>query len=71
MNAAVTEAVEPRLAFDNSYARLPEAFHARVEPTPVPQPQLVRLNRPLAEGLGLDPDALATPAGVDILEQIR
>lgn len=67
MNAAVTEAVEPRLAFDNSYARLPEAFYARVEPTPVPQPQLVRLNRPLAEGLGLDPDALATPAGVDIL----
>lgn len=67
MNAAVTETVEPRLAFDNSYARLPEAFYARVEPTPVPQPRLVRLNRPLAERLGLDADALASPAGVEIL----
>lgn len=41
-------------AFDNSYARLPQQFFARVEPTPVAEPWLIKLNRPLAEELGLD-----------------
>ena len=45
--------------FDNSYARLPEVFQTRVNPTPVAQPRLVLLNRPLAQSLGLDPDALS------------
>ena len=54
------------LPFDNSYARLPERFYARRPPTPVAAPRLVRLNRPLAEELGLDPvvradDAAAVP----------
>ena len=40
--------------FDNSYARLPEVFHTRVNPTPVAQPRLVLFNRPLARSLGLD-----------------
>ena len=31
-------------AFDNSYARLPERFFARLPPTPVAAPRLVRLN---------------------------
>ena len=53
--------------FDNSYARLPGAFFARVLPTAATQPRLIKLNRPLAEQLGLDPDALATPEGVEIL----
>jgi uncharacterized protein YdiU (UPF0061 family) len=43
--------------FDNSYARLPEAFHTRVNPTPVAKPRLVLFNRPLAQSLGLDPAA--------------
>jgi uncharacterized protein YdiU (UPF0061 family) len=43
---------------DNTYARLPVQFHSRVMPTPVGQPRLVLLNRPVARGLGLDPDAL-------------
>ena len=47
--------------FENSYARLPEAFHARVNPTPVAQPLLVLFNRPLAQTLGLDPSAFAGP----------
>jgi uncharacterized protein YdiU (UPF0061 family) len=38
---------------DNSYARLPSAFYSRVDPTPVAKPRLLRLNRPLAEQLGL------------------
>jgi len=43
--------------FDNSYARLPEGFYTRVNPTPVAQPQVVLLNRPLAQSLGLAPAA--------------
>ncbi|TWT05946.1 YdiU family protein [Reyranella sp. CPCC 100927] len=53
--------------FDNSYARLPDRFFARLAPTPVPQPQLVKLNRVLAQALSLDPEALAAPSGVEIL----
>ena len=37
-----------RLPFDNTYARLPERFYARVGPTPVAAPGLVRLNEGLA-----------------------
>jgi uncharacterized protein YdiU (UPF0061 family) len=57
----------PGFAFDNTYARLPERFFARLNPTPVPAPVLVRVNAPLAETLGLDPAALASPEGVAIL----
>ena len=31
-------------AFDNSYARLPERFYARLAPAKVAAPRLVRLN---------------------------
>jgi uncharacterized protein YdiU (UPF0061 family) len=54
-------------AFDNSYARLPERFFARLPPTPVAQPRLVKLNERLADQLGLDPAALASPEGVALL----
>ena len=54
-------------SFDNSYARLPSIFHARVAPTPVASPRLVKLNIGLARELGLDPDSLASPEGVEIL----
>jgi uncharacterized protein YdiU (UPF0061 family) len=54
-------------AFDNSYARLPDRFFARLAPTPVSAPRLVKLNRALALELGLDPEALASPEGVAIL----
>ncbi|QOC24305.1 YdiU family protein [Wenzhouxiangella sp. AB-CW3] len=53
--------------FDNRYARLPPPFHSPAQPTPVAQPALIALNRPLAYRLGLDPDALATPEGTDML----
>ena len=55
------------LPFDNSYARLPDRFYARLDPTPVAQPVLVALNGALAERLGLDPQALSTPEGVAAL----
>ena len=47
--------------FDNTYAALPDGFFARVAPTPVTSPKLVKLNRPLAMHLGLDPDWLEQP----------
>ncbi|HEV7881643.1 protein adenylyltransferase SelO [Bradyrhizobium sp.] len=53
--------------FDNTYAALPDGFFARVAPTPVASPKLVKLNRPLALHLGLDPDWLSSPEGVEIL----
>jgi len=56
-----------RFGFENTYARLPEHFYARVAPTPVAAPRLVHLNEELARNLGLDPDALATREGVEIL----
>jgi uncharacterized protein YdiU (UPF0061 family) len=55
------------LAFDNSYGRLPERFYARVAPTKVGDPRVLRINRPLAELLGLSPDELASSAGASVL----
>jgi serine/tyrosine/threonine adenylyltransferase len=56
-----------RFGFENTYARLPEHFYARLDPTPVAAPRLVKLNVELARDLGLDPEALASPQGVEIL----
>ena len=53
--------------FDNSYARLPVRFFARLAPTPVPQPRLVRVNHELARQLGIDPAALESPEGIQVL----
>ena len=55
------------IPFDNSYARLPPSFYARVLPAPAPKPRLVKLNRALAEELRIDPEALAGPAGLELL----
>lgn len=52
--------------FDNSYARLPERFFARRSPTPVSRPSLIRLNECLARELGLDPERLLTPEGIEV-----
>ncbi len=53
-----------RIAFDNSYARLPERFFARLAPTPVAAPRLVRVNAGLAAELGLDPATLTGAEGL-------
>ena len=55
------------LPFDNSYARRPERFFARLDPAPVRAPALLALNCDLALRLGLDPEALAAPEGVAML----
>lgn len=62
------------VTFDNSYARLPECFYAKLNPVPVPQPRLIKFNRDLAESLGLsaaspdDAEATAIFAGNRIPE---
>ena len=58
-------------AFENTYARLPERFFARLHPAPVATPQLIKLNVDLARSLGLDPEALASSEGVEILSGNR
>src|ERR671925_517913 len=57
--------------FQNTYSALPANFFARVAPTPVAAPRLIKLNRALAVQLGLDPDQLATPEGAEVLSGKR
>ena len=53
--------------FNNSYARLPERFYARVAPSSARTPKLIRVNTGLALELGLDPEWLQSPVGVDVI----
>ena len=53
--------------FDNTYARLPGRFFARLDPTAVAAPRLLALNTGLADELGLDADQLTHPDGVAML----
>lgn len=54
-------------SFDNTYVRLPERFYARLPPTAVRSPRLVKINTALAEALNLDPAVLASEEGVAML----
>jgi serine/tyrosine/threonine adenylyltransferase len=55
------------IAFDNSYARLPERFYARVAPTQVREPRIIKVNHALALELGLDPAELDSAEGARVL----
>ena len=55
------------ISFDNTYARLPESFYAKLNPTPfVAPPYLVSFNPAAAELIDLDPAQATRPefAGV-------
>jgi serine/tyrosine/threonine adenylyltransferase len=52
--------------FDNSYARLPNSFYTRQDPTPVRSPKLVILNHSLASSLGLNAQSLQNAEGVNV-----
>jgi serine/tyrosine/threonine adenylyltransferase len=54
-------------AFDNTYAHLPPHFYAKVAPTPVRTPRVVKVNRALCEVLDVDPDRLGGEEGARIL----
>jgi uncharacterized protein YdiU (UPF0061 family) len=65
--SATSERDSVRFNFENSYARLPEHFYSRLNPTPVAAPRLVKVNLELARNLRLSADALASERGVEIL----
>jgi uncharacterized protein YdiU (UPF0061 family) len=44
------------LSFDNSYSTLPDRFFARVRPTAVAAPRMIKFNHALAAELGIDAD---------------
>ena len=52
--------------FDNTYARLPSAFHTAVEPTIVREPALLVFNRALAESIWLNAQRLESEEGAAI-----
>ncbi len=54
--ADVISGVKILFPFDNSYARLPERFHASVYPEAVSGPVLIKFNEALAKNLSLDLD---------------
>lgn len=67
----ISERQALRFNFENTYAQLPERFYCRLDPTPVAAPRLVKVNVDLVQALGLDPDALASEQGVEILSGNR
>ncbi len=50
------------LRWVNSFARLPDSFHQRVAPTPLPDPYMVAWNPDVGDLLGLPRDAGTDPA---------
>ena len=56
-----------QISFANSYAALPPRFYSRTSAAPVAAPLLIKINERLAQQLGIDPVALASPEGVAIL----
>lgn len=71
MPSSIKNPSEPGWHFDNSYARLPEAFHVRLNPEPVRTPNLVIFNAGLAQFLGLHPGALRGDAGAAVFSGNR
>ncbi|MBU1265288.1 MAG: YdiU family protein [Gammaproteobacteria bacterium] len=55
------------LAFDNSFARLPEAYYSRVCPTPVPDPYLVCYSPEALALLDLDASEMMRPELIEAL----
>lgn len=60
-----------RIAFDNSYGRLPARFYERIRPVSVRSPELICLNQSLADGLGLADGLLSGTQGAEILSGNR
>ena len=61
-----TELTKTGWNFDNSYARLPQAFFTKLKPAPVQAPELVMFNKSLAEELGLDAEELQNGEGAAV-----
>jgi uncharacterized protein YdiU (UPF0061 family) len=63
----MSTAARPLFAFDDTFVRELEGLYLPWKGAPAPDPRFLALNRELATELGLDPDALRTPAGAAIL----
>jgi len=63
----MTVAARPVFELDDSFARELTGLHQPWQAEPVAEPSLVVLNEALAEQLGLDVEALRSPAGVESL----
>lgn len=63
----MNDAKNLKIQFDNHYARLPERFYVRQAPAPVARPGMVRVNHELAWHLGIDPQWLASEAGMAVI----
>ncbi|MFN3580037.1 MAG: protein adenylyltransferase SelO [Pseudomonas sp.] len=61
----MTQSTSPR--FDNSYVLLPEHFYSTQKLAPVKSPALIRINKVLAEQLGISAEWLASPSGLQVL----
>ena len=57
INSIETSRKNP-ICFDNSFVQLGEKFYAKLNPTPVEQPKIVKLNDELANNLGIDLEML-------------
>jgi len=62
-----------KIPFRNTYARMPEAFFTKTDPTPVKDPSLFKFNQDLAEELGIaeiinDNEAVEYFSGNKVLE---
>ncbi len=55
-----------QLALENSFAELPESFHTKLQPTPLPKPYLVCASQSAAELIDLDPAVLTTQEFVEV-----
>ncbi|MEP5569037.1 MAG: protein adenylyltransferase SelO [Halioglobus sp.] len=52
------------IPFNNTYVQLPETFYSRLQPGEVATPGAIKVNRTLAEQLGIDPDWLESSEGI-------
>ena len=61
-----TAAPSIAIPFDNSYARLPQGFSARMSPVQVRAPRLIQVNDDLAGFLNIDPGPLHSQEGAEV-----
>lgn len=59
------------LRLGSRYARLPDAFHTRLAPTPLPSPHLVAASADVAALIGLDPAETMRPEFVELFSGNR
>ncbi len=50
--------IKPPICFNNSFVKLGEKFFAKLNPTPVEHPKIVKLNDELSNNLGIDLEML-------------